>query len=995
MASPSFDPPEEEYSSEDNFPQTQFKPKPADEESLWEVKSILDEYVPPPKFSSSAPQKRTNQRGKGYFLVDWAGVDPATRKPYTPTWEEKTSCTDALILEWKEKKSKDSGLMGRWLRTHPNGVRPPDYKKSQSDGTESSKKRTQPAKKKLGETDRSGSEPNGVHNNARAGPSSKKRKRDPISSSRVDEDEDVNENDQEDHDDTRGEEGEPGGDEDDEVVPSSEAEEEESFRPKKLRKMRKTSVRGEYSEPSLDRRLQTITIDLSTSFHLSRNFRLYSGGKLTLRAQYTGSPSTAPSSIRSPRSQITPNSSRRRTRHTIRSRSRSRTTSPRNPTAEASAHSEDEPSDEMEEEEDGLAIKGKGKGKQLMERRGRLRSEAGKAEENERKDGFGYKLRNRNGRSGKSAHKPEYAIDLDDDEEEQNEQGEENFQVDQNGNEEMPIDLDETDAQDEDEEDKQPGPSTNTRSKVGTPSKEGGQPATSSARKQIMARLRNSHRKQPLKKKVTRFALDEEEEDLQAEVDSQEIVPDSEAEEAEQEEAPPSPPQVEPGVAELQAESLSEQPSDGNMQLDEAEEEAPTHDLAQPDPAEGDDMAMMDFMEAANAADAADSQVHLDAVLEQEHLGTDSMEPSEPESNDRPKLRTRARARSDKVITSSSEEMAGQDAQESSQMEDDALDEEEVPASNAVLDDAARDGQTPEADIALIEDKDADMAVDALEEQGTDESGGRAVVADEESFQARQPDSQAIAKHTSVALLMEHFVGELDSFAESGPGAGGGKDLQPIVEEEDNVDEGEEDQPVAGPSRRMQVSVEVPTGPDETNADFPVPQSSEPDYQASADIEPSTSTGPSGPAPSVTPRAELIASSKPLVPVPMLSPSVFRSPHGDADGVAHPSQAETIDDFDSPAKSRLLGRQSQGDSDEPDLAEGREAMDLEPTSAAEMQTAGGNDGAVSGSEGRAVADASDVELAVSIAMEVAALQPLASTVSEVSMPPWPTSQVAA
>jgi len=68
--------------------ETQFEPHELDHsETFWDVKCILNEKP-------------------GFYFVDWDGVDPATGKPWPPSWVAKTDCTDDLIREWKAAKRK-------------------------------------------------------------------------------------------------------------------------------------------------------------------------------------------------------------------------------------------------------------------------------------------------------------------------------------------------------------------------------------------------------------------------------------------------------------------------------------------------------------------------------------------------------------------------------------------------------------------------------------------------------------------------------------------------------------------------------------------------------------------------------------------------------------------------------------------------------------------------------------------------------------------------
>jgi len=92
-------------SEDETQPATQFEAGSDDSAVLYEARTILDERV------------RT-LRGKsfGEFLVDWAGEDPETGKPWGPTWQKKTDCTNELIKDWKEKKAADPEIVGRWQK---------------------------------------------------------------------------------------------------------------------------------------------------------------------------------------------------------------------------------------------------------------------------------------------------------------------------------------------------------------------------------------------------------------------------------------------------------------------------------------------------------------------------------------------------------------------------------------------------------------------------------------------------------------------------------------------------------------------------------------------------------------------------------------------------------------------------------------------------------------------------------------------------------------
>ncbi|KAF9233775.1 hypothetical protein BU15DRAFT_53439 [Melanogaster broomeanus] len=68
--------------------ETQFVPRSDDDEVLWEVQEI------------------TAERGKKY-RVKWAGIDPATRKPWSQSWVDKRDCTDQLVAEWKSDEKEE------------------------------------------------------------------------------------------------------------------------------------------------------------------------------------------------------------------------------------------------------------------------------------------------------------------------------------------------------------------------------------------------------------------------------------------------------------------------------------------------------------------------------------------------------------------------------------------------------------------------------------------------------------------------------------------------------------------------------------------------------------------------------------------------------------------------------------------------------------------------------------------------------------------------
>ncbi|KAI5994813.1 hypothetical protein EDD15DRAFT_765449 [Pisolithus albus] len=67
--------------------ETQFVPQSNDDEVLYEVEEITAESL-------------------HKYRVKWAGLDPATQKPWPQSWVDKHDCTDALVAEWKAKKAK-------------------------------------------------------------------------------------------------------------------------------------------------------------------------------------------------------------------------------------------------------------------------------------------------------------------------------------------------------------------------------------------------------------------------------------------------------------------------------------------------------------------------------------------------------------------------------------------------------------------------------------------------------------------------------------------------------------------------------------------------------------------------------------------------------------------------------------------------------------------------------------------------------------------------
>ena len=61
-----------------------FVPKDDDDETLWDVKKILDERA-------------------DRYLIRWAGVDPAGR-PWEDSWVPRCDVTDDLVLDWNSRR---------------------------------------------------------------------------------------------------------------------------------------------------------------------------------------------------------------------------------------------------------------------------------------------------------------------------------------------------------------------------------------------------------------------------------------------------------------------------------------------------------------------------------------------------------------------------------------------------------------------------------------------------------------------------------------------------------------------------------------------------------------------------------------------------------------------------------------------------------------------------------------------------------------------------
>jgi hypothetical protein len=48
-----------------------------------------------------------DDNGRGKYLVEWIGIDPATGYPYKPTWEPYKNVTKQLVNEWCEERTKE------------------------------------------------------------------------------------------------------------------------------------------------------------------------------------------------------------------------------------------------------------------------------------------------------------------------------------------------------------------------------------------------------------------------------------------------------------------------------------------------------------------------------------------------------------------------------------------------------------------------------------------------------------------------------------------------------------------------------------------------------------------------------------------------------------------------------------------------------------------------------------------------------------------------
>lgn len=79
------------------IPSTQFIPEANDADNLYEAVEIMDERGAPVD---------------GEYLIKWSGTDKYGR-PWKPSWEKKSGCTDALIMEWKEKKRRHPTIVGK------------------------------------------------------------------------------------------------------------------------------------------------------------------------------------------------------------------------------------------------------------------------------------------------------------------------------------------------------------------------------------------------------------------------------------------------------------------------------------------------------------------------------------------------------------------------------------------------------------------------------------------------------------------------------------------------------------------------------------------------------------------------------------------------------------------------------------------------------------------------------------------------------------------
>ncbi|KAI9573038.1 hypothetical protein HD554DRAFT_2013467 [Boletus coccyginus] len=90
-------------SNANDIDETQFVDRSGDEDVLWEVKEI------------------TAERGNKY-KVKWAGVDPATGKPWAQSWVAKRDCTNDLVVEWKAKKKRRAAGKNRGEWRHSLNV---------------------------------------------------------------------------------------------------------------------------------------------------------------------------------------------------------------------------------------------------------------------------------------------------------------------------------------------------------------------------------------------------------------------------------------------------------------------------------------------------------------------------------------------------------------------------------------------------------------------------------------------------------------------------------------------------------------------------------------------------------------------------------------------------------------------------------------------------------------------------------------------------------
>ena len=105
--------------------QTQFDTQNSDD--LWDAIAILDER---------------GETGSGFYLIQWAGIDPDTGNAWEPTWEHRRDVTPALAAEWKQKKKLNPGIIG------VEGRKLADAKKAEKEAERKRKREEKEAQKK-------------------------------------------------------------------------------------------------------------------------------------------------------------------------------------------------------------------------------------------------------------------------------------------------------------------------------------------------------------------------------------------------------------------------------------------------------------------------------------------------------------------------------------------------------------------------------------------------------------------------------------------------------------------------------------------------------------------------------------------------------------------------------------------------------------------------------------------------------------------------------